>query len=361
MKEGRVTPSGLGILMYCGLLAPMFRIAPGAGAAGAQAGGWVSPLAAYLLFLAPLWVLVRVSRVLPRGEGLSRLYRLAFGEWPGRVLLLLTGLWAALSGAAALRYYSESIISTVYQDTSVWIFLIGVMLVVWRVASAGMEVLCRLARVYLLLIGVILGLVGLLSLSEISPENLWPCWTGGWRGLLTSALPVLGVQGPMVLILFRRSDGAQTLDGGRTLAAWMGGWCLTLSALRAVVIGMFGWQTAVRLQTPLFSAAKEVFLLNVFERIEALVAAVWVLSDIIWIASLLVVAWDLTGEALGRRWNAGALAALSLGILLTAGWSGGGLFLVREMLQRAGQGWNTALCYGAPLAACAVAKLRGRV
>jgi hypothetical protein len=361
MREERVTPGALGVLMYCALLAPMFRVAPGAGAAPAREGGWLSPLPALLVLLLPVWVLIRTCRILPEGEGLSRIYTLAFGKGAGRLVTGVTGVWALVTAAAALRYYSESIVASVYQNTGIWVFLLGVMLVAWRAGTLGMEALCRLAKAYLMIAGTVLALVLLMSVREVQGAYLIPFWTGGWRGMLESALPILGVQAPVMLILFRRTQAAAQSAGGRVLTLWLAASCLTMMAVRGAVIGMFGWQTAVRLQIPLFSTAKEVYLLEVFERIEALVVAVWVLTDIIWIAALLLSASDYVAESLGRKEGGALTAILALAILLLSAWSEGDAFQVRWVLVHVVQYVNLAVCLVLPVAGCALARVRGKI
>lgn len=358
MKE-KITPGQLGILCCCGLLATMFQVAPGTGAAPAEAGAWLSPLAALATLLPPVWVLVRACRVLPRGGGLERIYTQAFGTGAGRLLTGLTGLWAVLCAAVALRYYSESLVSTVYPETGIWIFLLGVTAVVWRASGRGVAVLCRMAKVFLPIICGVLALVCLLALREVKLYYLWP--VRKWRGVITAALPVVGVQAPVMLILFRRTEAPGTMRGGRILTLWLTVSALILTIMRTVVIGMFGWQTGVRLLNPLFSAAKEVYLMEVFERIEALVVAVWVFSDLIWIAALLDAAAHYCAGALGRSTGKGWLGAVTLLMLAAAGWSQGDAVRLRQAVGHEVLAGSVAVCLLLPVAGVAVARLRGRI
>jgi hypothetical protein len=361
LKKGKISAGQMGLLIYCGLLAPMFRVAPGGTAAMAGAGAWVSPVLALPVFLAVVGLLTSVFRRLPEEAGLPELYRLAFGKNLGRTAAALTGIWAMVNAAAALRYYGESVVASLYPTTSIWVFLIGVMVVVWKACDLGMEALCRMARVYLIIIGVILALVLLLGLREIRVYHLWPFWEKGWLALLLSAVPVLAVQGPMLLILLRRSEGAHELEGGRTVSLWIAASCVTMTLVRVVVIGMFGWQTATRLQIPLFSTAKEIYLLDIFERIEALVVAVWVLSDIVWIAALLSVAAEYLSKSVYPVRKRLMVTALAVAAAALAGIDSADAFQLRRFLVEVMQYANLTVCYGLPLLAATAALARRQV
>ena len=361
MREEKVTARALGGLVYCGLLAPMFRVVPGSWSEDAKQGGWVPPLLALPLLLGVTAILLGACRRLPEGAGLPRLYTLAFGGKAGGAVTVITGLWAIVVSAAALRYYSESIIASVYQDTSVWIFLLGAMALVWRACDLGMGAISRMAGVYLYIIGGALLLLVALSLPDLRLYHLWPFWTGGWQGMAKGALPVLGVEAPMLLLLLGRTEPYKEPEGGKKLLLWLTASALTMTALRVVVIGMFGWQTAARLQIPLFSAAKEIYLLEVFERIEALVVAVWVLSDVVWIAGLTAVSQDYIRFGTKRRGGRWLLTGVVVLTIALAQWESGNAAAVRSIMLNRLQYVNLAVCYLLPLTGAAVAKIRGQI
>lgn len=361
LRERKISANEIAVLVFCGLMAPMFRAVPGGTAAVAGTGAWVSPLLALPVFLLVVGLLISVFRRLPEQSGLPELYGLAFGTGAGRVAAAFTGLWAMLNGVAALRYYGESVVASVYPNTSIWIFLLGVMVVVWKACDLGMEAICRMARIYLIIIGVTLALVVLLGMREVRAYNLWPFWEKGWSGLLQSAVPVLALQGPMLLILLRRGESAHDMTGGRTISVWITASCITMTLVRVVIIGMFGWQTATRLQIPLFSAAKEIFLLDIFERIEALVVAVWVLSDIVWIAALMSTSAEYLSKSVYPFQKRLLITALAVTTIALADISSANAYQLRLFLLYVMQYVNLAVCYALPLAAALVAQLRRRI
>ena len=136
--------------------------------------------------------------------------------------------------------------------------------------------------------------------------------------------------------------------------------CLLLSAVGAVMIGIFGWQTAVRLQTPFFSMAKEVTLGEITERIEAIVAAVWVFSDLALLAAQICAIGEYGKElwsGAGRKW---LIWGVSAAVFLGAVWMAPTTFELQGA-WRGIQGWNIAVCYGIPLLSCLLLRVRRKI
>ncbi len=144
------------------------------------------------------------------------------------------------------------------------------------------------------------------------------------------------------------------------MAAWFALLRLLLSAVGAVMIGMFGWQTAIRLQPPFFSMAKEVSLGEITERIEAVVAAVWVFSDLALLAAQVCAIGEYGKElwsGVSRKW---LIWGMGIVILLGAAWMDTATFELQGIWREL-QGCNAVLCYGLPLLACLLLRVRRRI
>ncbi|MCC8182592.1 MAG: spore germination protein [Clostridiales bacterium] len=360
MEQERMTTRQMAILLFCGLLAPLLRVIPEETGPLAGEGGWAAPLLALPVFLLALWALGRTFRRLPRTAGIPQMYRLAYGAGLGGLLTAATALWLAVMGAFNLRLYGESFVSSIYTDTNIWLFLVVMMAVVCLVSCRGFATVCRMGRLFFYVLVITVGLVILLGVREVRLYHLWPVWLQGWDGLLLSAGPVLSVLGFSVPILYCKGRTSEHGQGEKILAAWFSLLCLLLSAVGAVIIGLFGWQTAIRLQTPFFSMAKEVTLGEITERIEAIVAAVWVFSDLAMLAAQVCA----IGEYGKELWRGGSRRWLICGagvvVILGAAWMDSATFELQE-LWKGLQGWNAVICYGLPLSACLLLRVRRRI
>lgn len=356
----RITLKQIMVLLFCGLLSPMIRQVPRQTVEAGEAGGWLAPILALPVFLLALWLLTACFRRLPRGTGLAGLYEMAFGKVLGKAATVVTILWLLVLTGVGLRFYAEDFISSIYLDTDLWLFLVGIMLLVWWVCRRGLATVCRMSQIFFYGLCAVVGLAMALGISEVEVYHIWPFWLGGWRGVAAAALPVLAVLGQCIPLLYSSDPVSKTQGGMRIAAAWFAALCLVLTVLEAIIIGVFGWQTVERMQMPFFSLAKEGSGLNVVERLESVVAGVWVFSDVALFSALILAAKEMTKGLVKRVNGAWMVTGMSIAVVVLAVWIAPNRFQLRALWQGEIQTGNWLICYLLPFAAALLAMLRQR-
>ena len=79
---------------------------------------------------------------------------------------------------------------------------------------------------------------------------------------------------------------------------WSVGFCLTLTALQAVCLGNFGPGLSVRMNTPFFMMVKGIGIEGTFQRVESVILALWVLSDLALLGLLTRACTEMAGQIL---------------------------------------------------------------
>mgnify|MGYP001346109861 CR=1 FL=1 len=111
-----------------------------------------------------------------------------FLSWPISLFILAYFIY---NGARNLREAGDLLIASVYDETPLFIINATMIFVMIYVLSKGIEVLVRLAQVYLFVI-LILGVTGILAIvfsGEIEFSNLFPINGGSWLHVLQTAYP----------------------------------------------------------------------------------------------------------------------------------------------------------------------------
>ncbi len=287
-------------LSFVALLSPATRLLPGAAARYASHAGWLCPLLA-----APLCALIAlpVSAALRSkgpGEGLGEVILRALPRL-GRALLALYALWLALYAGFAVRSAASRFIYTIYTGASPRPFVAVGLGVGLLGALGGVRRLARAAELFRpLLILALLPIVGV-GLAQLDWRELLPVSPADAPGLALGALDALGTVGFALVNVPLLECGEPIERRARAMAAWSARECLLLGAICACVLGRFGPELSAALTSPFFALVRNTSLFGVAERIEALVTALWVLSDFVLAAFSLMAASRLARLALKAR------------------------------------------------------------
>ncbi len=339
--EEKITRRQLLVLCFGGMLSPLTRLIPGEMAQAAGKAAWLCPLAALPVVLLVVWLLEVSLRRLPNG-GMGTMLQAGYGKALGRVLCVANGIWLFMELVVCLRMYAERFLGSSYRDASGFLLILTLVLLALWESRKSLPATARLAQLSFYPLVAAVAAVLLLSVEEIQAANLLPVWYDD--------LPEIGYGGAFVVQAFALWFAGYNLYGRverREKAGNALGWpaalliCLTLVEL--AIIGVFGSELAQRIQAPFMVLAKEIRLGKTIERLEAVVIAVWTLSDL-----LLVVLEHLPGVGGCRG------AGLRKGV----GGSRAGGGAVRKSAVRNAGGDGAGLCAGYPAAHSAGAGLR---
>jgi len=363
MKERRdsICVRDMLLLLGVGLLSPMIRVLPRWSAAAADEAGWMAALAALAPLLAVMACLFWAVNRLPERGGLGELLTRAFGRAGGRAVCAVYFVWTLFSLCAALRMYGERFMSTAYRDTSLALFLVVLLALELWISYGKLGAFARMGRIFSYILMATVALVAAFSLPNMETRNLLPVWFDDAPAVAASALPALANLGTGIFLFFLSGQVERKKENRRVAMKWTAGFCLLMSLLSAIIIGCFGSRLVIRMQVPFFALAREVKVSGAIDRVESLVVAVWVLTDVVLIGLLIRVACAAARVAFrledGGRLATPILFAAFPGAFLVAE----NMFALTELSNGILAAGNLILAYGVPPAACLAAKLRKRI
>ena len=133
----------------------------------------------------------------------------------------------------------------------------------------------------------------------------------------------------------------ETQKPGRAL--WWAAWgCALLSAGQFIVLGCFGSRLSAQLTNPFFNLAKSVGVTGAFQRVESVVAALWMFSDLIQLGVLLYALREIGGRIFPGKEKQAAAAGLVLA-------AAGGLALVPVEMEPVVLAGNLVFGAGIPV------------
>ena len=202
MPDDRISLRQLLALLFAALLAPAIGVLPSQTAALAGEAGWLSALAALPVLLGLCWVLFALLRPAGEGAGLAQVTETVLGRGLGKGVLLLYLLWGLLLLSANARLFALRFLSTSYRNAPLGLFLLTLLgLTLWLVRKP-VRVLARTGEVFYLALAIGLGFSLLLGVLQVEPRHILPLWTEDLPGVLSAAVPVLGLFGYVVFAAF---------------------------------------------------------------------------------------------------------------------------------------------------------------
>jgi spore germination protein KB len=300
------------------LFSPVARLLPGAALKRAGFSGWLAPLIALPFLLGLVWVMGRLLTVEGRKVGLADALLARLGPRLGRAVGALLVLWLLFYGGVILRSGSERILSTVYPGFGLPLFLGGSLLLGMVFARGRLRWAGRSAFVVLLLFAGILAVVFAAALSALHWDYLWPPEVNRWQGICLGALSVADVLSPWVWFSFLR--GGVTEDEGSFPRSSRGVvlLCLLTLVFLLATIGDLGPELALRQQFPFYVMIKNLRLLNLMERFDAVIVVLWMMTDYVFIGMLLLSASAGLRSLSGSRRRESWVPFCALGMLLSA-------------------------------------------
>ena len=310
-----ITRRQLLAMAYVSLLSPAIRVIPRLSAALGGKVVWLSPLAAILAAAGIGFVLNRSMTVPGAQRGLAELITDTLGPVFGRVLLGLYGLWFALYAGFLLRTAAERLISAVYSQGHLPVFL-GLMLLVTLVAACGkMGALGRTAEVFVPVIVLILAVILIAALPSIEKDYLLPVLPADLPQIFLGALPMADVMGVMIPFAFFADRCKKDADRA-SVPAWMALTVGSLAVLTVPVIGCLSAAVTQRQQNTFFVMLHNIVLFDSVERIEPMVIGLWIITDFVYMAALLMLSGHLSTKIVPiRRRNVFVLPAAVLALV----------------------------------------------
>lgn len=297
MREGGTARQMMGWVVVA-LLSPAIRLMP---SQTAQWGGWLTTVITLPIAVGTGWCLGAISHNLTAGMSAGvgsdkRLVRLG-----AKALALLYTGWGLVLLTTYLSLAGVRLLTTGYESTPL-IFSVTVLIgtVGWLV-SKGLPTILRTGQIFFLVLTGVVVFTLVFSLPQIKAVNLLPLWVDDLYGGVVGSYYPLGILGFLVYAGWSMGGTTFNKGDGRRCGLWMAGLWVALTMIQLAVVGTFGGELTATMETPFFFLARGLSLTGVFERVEAVVVALWVVSDLTFLTLLTYGTYQSFGCAVNGR------------------------------------------------------------
>ncbi|MFC9707832.1 endospore germination permease [Paenibacillus sp. NPDC056933] len=323
IEKGKISAAQLGLLFYSVMAYDGILYIPKI--TGKEAGHdlWLSPIWAHLLGLLFVLAMLRLSSMFPKETIIQYSERL-LGNWPGKAVGLVVILYGINLTSVVLREFGDFISAVFLRKTPPFIAIGGIVLLVTYAVRGGLEVLGRLAQLFLPLTFLVFGLLIILSIPEWEVNNILPIMGNGIVPSLKGAItPLSWFAGYIMLGLYFPFVSNQRKTTAYAILTWFG-IMVTLSVSGLISIFLFGKHVST-LNYPFIEVVRYIGFGKFIQHVDALLLIVWLPGTFIQLTSYLYTASLGASQLLGLTQYRQLVLPIGLITLVMSMWRTSGI------------------------------------
>lgn len=274
IEKGKISALQMSLLIYANITTTAILIVPGITYIYAKQDMWLSPIWGSIAGFLTVYIVYQLYKLYPR-ETLIQYSQHILGRIPGKVLgFVYLFLYLYVSGQN-LRQYGDFIVGAFFHQTHLLMVLGGLALASAFAVRAGLEVLARLADMFVPILFLLWMLIVLLLLPELKVKNMFPILEEGIMPSLRGSVTPLTWNmiffhiSSLLPFLVDREQGMK--PGMFSVLAVM----VTLVITNLATLFLFGGITG-SFTYPVMTASRYISYADFFENLEAVVMAIWI-------------------------------------------------------------------------------------
>jgi len=281
MEKGMISERQFTILAAITIIGDSLLVMPGMLASVAKQDAWLSALLSLLLGLLVTWLFCMAAKCYPKLNLIASLQKV-YGNWLGALLAIIFLFHSLMTSGVVLREAGDFIQTHSLPKTPTVAVLLLFLVIIVMAIKLRLEAFSRTAE---LLFGVFIvffvfvsiALLPQIQLKELQPffqNGFMPIMRGGLIGVTFSFVEVsaLLMIAPYVAWNDKKMSNKRFLTG-----ALLGGIVLLFVTFYANTV--LGPLLTERQMYPTYTLAKRISIGNFLERLEALLAFMWVISN----------------------------------------------------------------------------------
>ncbi|HHY74324.1 MAG TPA: endospore germination permease [Bacillus bacterium] len=279
LEKGRISPLELSVLVILFTIGTTILATPSVMTAKAHQDAWLSSLISVILCGLLAFFYVICGKAMKR-ETYTQYLERVYGKIIGK-MLSFSYVYFGFIGACSLLYQFSNFVTThMLVDTPLEVLNVMLALLVILVVRGGLEVLAKTGELLIPWFMFMFFALVILLIPQIEIDRLSPLYVASFRDHMSAILNFLAFAGfPLVIFLMFYPGNINRPDKTKwnfIIASLFG--CVVAAILVLLCILVLGAPATTRQMFPGYVLAKTVSVFDIVERIEAVMASMWVLS-----------------------------------------------------------------------------------
>ncbi|WP_227551747.1 GerAB/ArcD/ProY family transporter [Metabacillus sediminilitoris] len=239
---------------------------------------WITSALTVLISLFFIYLYNKIADLYPSMTFIECLEKV-FGKWLGKIAALIFLFYLYYLTAGVLREIGNFFTTQILVETPIEIIMILFLLTVLYGVRLGLEVIVRTALIFYPWIIFLLLMLFLFLIPEIKLENVQPILEAGLKPFMKATYNNLSIPYNQLIILLMVApyvNEKKQMKRAFYKGTLFGGLVITLIILFSILV--LGAENSARQSYPSFILGKKINIGGFLERIEAIVAIIWILT-----------------------------------------------------------------------------------
>jgi spore germination protein KB len=278
LDNGKINISQFTVFIIIFTLGGVILLTPSLLVADAKQDGWISGLLGLGIGLMLVWLYCELGSLYPQKTLVECIGEILY-TWLAKIVSFLFLSYFFILAALTMRNLGDFMTTQVMPNTPIQAILIIFVSMVIMGTRLGIETLIRTTETFFPWVILLLVLLFIMLSPQIQLEKMQPVFEQGMKPILLSTFPFLGLpflQLEAIIMIFPHINQPNKIKKAFLVGVLIGGIILVLITLYSILIigqGLTGMSIY-----PSYVLAKKIDISHFVQRIEALVAFIWIIT-----------------------------------------------------------------------------------
>lgn len=278
LEKGKLSTRQLTILVMFLTIGDSILVIPPSTTHYARQNAWISALIGMIVGLLAIYMYSKFAKLYPRLTLIEAIQK-AFGKWIGTILSLMTLLYFLIVTVGSMREIGDFVTSEILPGTPIPYTLILFIFIVIMATRLGIEVIARAGEIFTPMVVILFLILTVAIVPQMEIVRVLPILEDGIKPVLRGSISITAYTflEPVVFLMFLPYiDQQKKITKGLLLGCFLGGLVIFITVTVSILV--LGPDLTTRDIYPSYNIARRISVGGFFERVEAMIALLWMLT-----------------------------------------------------------------------------------
>lgn len=279
IENWKINGSQFKILVILCFIGSSILLAPGTLSSEAKQDAWISSILGLVISLLLVWLYNSLGNLFPNMTLLEYTEKI-FGKWISRIIYIFFIIFLFINCSMLLYIVGDFMITQIMPETPIQFITILFTLVIIIATRLGLETFARAGEILYPLVIILFMVLMLFLLPEVDTKRLTPLLESSPKALLKGTVLYASFSSfPLIVLLVLFPTCVNNLKEAKKSflrGALIGSVIIVIMTF--FCISVLGHNITTRTTYPTYILAKEIDLADFIQRIEAIIAIIWLIT-----------------------------------------------------------------------------------